>query len=414
VLDPLAKHVVGLNPLTGGGTPELRADAVLSIFTDLFGRELGPRTTDVLHASLLTLARQPDDENVSLIQIPRLLSDPAFRTRLAGRTGQDIALAPFWAWYNQLNDKTRDAVIAPLMNKLRAVILKPSIRQVIGQTKPKFNIDQVFREHKILLLPLPVASLGAAGAKLLGSLAVSAIWDAARSRALIPARQREPVSVIVDECQTFMTFATDLADALATSRSYGVGWTLAHQYLGQLTPVLREGVLNNCRSHIVFQSSIEDATTFAKTSNGPQTLTPADFTGLPAFHIYASIFADNQIQPYTSGQTLPPPAAIRNPAQLRAASTKSYGRTIEEIEAGFTNPQPAKTTNPDTAEITVTDTSDPPPLGRRTRENGSSDRSSGRVGMNHQEPASQGVSPAVNTDASSAGTNHENSKGGQP
>ena len=411
VLDPLAAHVVGLNPLAGNSPPELRADAVLSIFTDLFGHELGPRTTDILHASLLTLARQPQNEPVSLVQIPRLLTDPTFRIRLIGHIGTDVALSPFWAWYSSLRDTARDAAIAPLMNKLRAVILKPSIRRVIGQTQPKFHISQVFADHKILLIPLPIATLGAEGAKLLGSLAVSALWDAARQRALIPANQREPVSVMVDECQTFMSFATDLADALATSRSYGVGWSLAHQYLRQLTPELREAVLNNCRSHIVFQTSIEDATTFAKTTTEPAVLAPADFTTLPAFHVYASLFANNQTQPFTSGTTLPAPAPIRNPETLRRASTERYGRAAHHIETDFLPPADPPRDDHNPADMVS--------VGKRQRahhpaDQDASDHLTGRVKITDTKPAAEAPIPAGNTNASPADPDQQTPQRRQP
>jgi hypothetical protein len=58
VFDPFNKEgVLGLNPLAGSGSPELRADAVYGIFHDLFGDSLGVRTADILRSSLLTLAR---------------------------------------------------------------------------------------------------------------------------------------------------------------------------------------------------------------------------------------------------------------------------------------------------------------------------------------------------------------------
>lgn len=349
VLDPLAERVIGLNPLApqvaGGVLSELRADQVLSIFTGLFGDALGPRTTDILHASLLTLARRAD---ASLVQIPQLLTNPAFRAPRVAAVAGDVALGPFWAWYQGLRDSERAGVIAPLMNKLRTVLLRPPIRRVLGQVAPRFSVSQVFTGHKILFVPLPVARLGSAGAKLLGSLVTAQIWDAARARTSLPVQQRPPVSIVVDEAQTFLDFQGDIADALATSRSYGVGWTLAHQYLAQLPPPLREAVLTNCRSRVVFQTGQADAKIFAAQTNGPGRLDVEDFTSLPAFHAYISLFDQGQTQPYVSGRTLPPPPASSDPKQLRQASAARYGRLAADIEADFTSDRSQNSAEPGT------------------------------------------------------------------
>lgn len=333
VLDPTNPDgIVGLNPLADDGSisVELRADSILSIFTDLFGDALGVRTTDILHSCLLTLARQPD---ASLIQIPRLLTDSQFRARVIGKVAGDVALGSFWAWYQALGDIERMTVIAPLMNKLRAVLLRENVRRVLGQSKPRFHVRQVFSENKILLVPLPVATLGSEGSTLLGSLVVSQLWQTAQERALVSVVKRRPVSVVLDEAQQFMRFPTDLSEALAMSRSYGVGWTLAHQAMSQLPTAMRLAVLSGCRSRVIFQTSQDDAKTFAAETGGQ--LAPEDFTALPAFHIYASMFENGSVQPYASAKTGPLGDPTCDPNLLRAASAKRYGRTAEEIEAEF-------------------------------------------------------------------------------
>lgn len=330
VLDPSCENVVGLNPLAGTGSPELRADMVMSIFADIYAEALGVRSTDILHASLLTLLR---GKRPTLMQVPRLLTDPGFRASLVAKVAGDPALGPFWAWYDSLAPTQQMTVIAPLMNKWRGVVMKSSVRAVLGQVEPKFDIRDVFRANKILLVPLPVATLGAEGSALLGSLVVSQLWDAARERATVPMNLRKPVSIVLDECQQFMRLPTDLADALATSRGYGVGWTLAHQYLSQLPPAMRSAALTNCRSRIVFQTTRDDAKVFAAETGDD--LEPGDFTSLPAFHVYASMVEQGSVQPYASGATLPLAKPSTDGSALRRASGERYGRPVAEVEAEF-------------------------------------------------------------------------------
>lgn len=328
VLDPNAEQVVGLNPLASTNpsesAPELRADAVLSVFTHLFGKSLGPRSTDILHSCLLTLARRSD---ATLTDIPRLLSDTNFRRQCLPAAMSDPTLASFWSWFESLSIDGQANVVAPLMNKLRAVLLRPSVRAVLDQPKPMFDVAEVFTRNKIMLVPLPIATLGAEGSALLGSLVVSALWRAVQARTTLPASQRRPVSIILDEAQQFLRLPTDLGEALAMSRGYGVGWTLAHQYLDQMPSSLRASVLANCRSRVAFQLSRDDAKVLASGATGRLEQRPAtdDFTALPAFHVYASLFEAGAVQPYVSGRTLPLNRPTTDPEVLRSQSAETYG-----------------------------------------------------------------------------------------
>jgi len=334
VLDPNAEQVVGLNPLASTNAaesaPELRADAVLSVFTHLFGKSLGPRSTDILHSCLLTLARR---SNATLTDIPRLLSDQTFRRQCLPAVMSDPTLASFWSWYESLSIDGQANVVAPLMNKLRAVLLRPSVRAVLDQPKPKFDVAEVFTKKRILLVPLPVATLGQEGSALLGSLVVSALWRAVQARTTLPASRRTPVSIILDEAQQFLRLPTDLGEALAMSRGYGVGWTLAHQYLDQMPKDLRSSVLANCRSRVAFQLSRDDAKVMASGATGRPEQRPAsdDFTALPAFHVYASLFEAGAVQPYVSGRTLPLSKATTDPRTLRSQSAEAYGYRSEPV-----------------------------------------------------------------------------------
>ncbi|MGH6634324.1 MAG: type IV secretory system conjugative DNA transfer family protein, partial [Sphingopyxis sp.] len=124
VLDPAdAMRPVGLNALQGGDrSPELIADQVLAVFHGLYRDNWGPRTQDILHASLLTLAGRP---GMTLCALPVLLSNERFRSRVVREVEDRIALRPFWHWYDTLSEGERQQAIAPVMNKLRAFLLRP-------------------------------------------------------------------------------------------------------------------------------------------------------------------------------------------------------------------------------------------------------------------------------------------------
>lgn len=336
VLDPADTLApVGLNPLAGGHgrRPEVVVDALLAVFHQLWADAWGPRTQDILHAALLTLARRPD---ASLVMLPLLLTNPGFRRSITQAAVREdpVALGSFWAWYEQLSDAERAAVIAPVMNKLRAFLLRPSMRAAVGQVRPRFTLRQVFTERKILLVPLSKGTVGPEAAALLGSLVVADLWQATLERTTIPEAKRHPVHVIIDEVQNYLRLPTDLADALAQARGLGVGFTLAHQYLDQLPQGMRSAVLGNARSRVCFHLPPSDAAVMAK---GHPELTPDDFTALGAFQIYASLQGNAATQQrgdrYVSGRTQPLPPATASPEDLRRLSRERYGHPLGDIEA---------------------------------------------------------------------------------
>jgi hypothetical protein len=139
--------------------------------------------------------------------------------------------------------------------------------------------------------------------------------------------------VYIDEFPSVISgLPTDLADALARSRGMGVAYTVAHQFLSQLTPPMRAAVLANTRSRVCFQLSAEDAATISRST--PE-LDAEDFTSLGQYEVYASLFAQGRVTPFAAGRTLAPSAPTQNVSELRARSRARYGQRLDEIERDF-------------------------------------------------------------------------------
>lgn len=329
LLDPADDEMpVGLNVLAASGRPsELVADQVLAVFHGLYRDNWGPRTQDILHASLLTLAGRP---GMTLCALPVLLSNPHFRASVVSHLTDEIALKPFWQWFEAQSEGERAGAIAPVMNKLRAFLLRPRMRGVIGQGEAKFEIEDVFTRKRIVLVSLAKGLLGPEAAALLGSLIVSQLWQAALGRVRIPAERRHPVMVYVDEFQDYLHLPTDLTDVLAQARGLGLGLTLAHQHLGQLPPVMRSAVLANARSRVVFQLGHEDARVIAGMGGR---VTADDLTRLPRFEAYASLVRNSEVTPWASIRTVEPAEPTADVQALKQRSRLSYGRSIAEVEA---------------------------------------------------------------------------------
>lgn len=327
LLDPSEETTtVGLNPLAGGAA-ELVSDGVMAVFRGLYRDYLGPRTTDVLHAALLTLAKS---DHSTLVALPLLLSDARLRQELTAPVRADLALGPFWAWYEALSDPERSQVIGPVMNKVRPFLLRERVRHVLGQARPRFDIAEVFTKNKILLVPLDRGTLGSETAALLGSLVVAGLWQAAQARSSVVPAGRHPVSLIIDEFQDFLHLPTDLADVLAQARGLGLGLTLAHQHLAQLGPAVRAAVLANARSRICFRLSADDAAIIAKTSD---LLDARDLQSLGRWEVYASLISDGESRRFCSATSRRLPAPCSDHLGIRALSRAQYARPRSEIEA---------------------------------------------------------------------------------
>lgn len=340
VIDPSDNQsVVGINGMAGGregdeSSPELVADQLLEVFHRLYASNWGPRTNDILGASLLTLARvshgaKDDAERHSLVSVPLLLTNPAFRRRIVGQLHDPVGLSGFWASFEAWSEAERTTAIAPVLNKLRPFLLRPNLRRMLGSASTQFSFSDVFTKQRIVLVDLSKGRIGGEAAQLLGALVLTQLWQAILGRTRLPAGRRTPTNVYLDEFQDYLALPVNLEDALTQARGLGVGFTLAHQHLGQLPPSVRAAVMANARSRVVFQTTGDDARALARDNT---LLGAEDFAGLPAFHFYASLMAQGQTQPWCSGRTSPAVQASTDAQRLRQESLQRYGTPSGEID----------------------------------------------------------------------------------
>jgi hypothetical protein len=184
-----------------------------------------------------------------------------------------------------------------------------------------------------LLVPLSKGLLGEEAAALIGSLVITRLWQAVQRRAALPVSERTPVFAYIDEFQDYLHLPVGLADALAQARSLGLSLTLAHQHFGQLPTGVKDAVLANARSRVIFQLSAGDAGTLAR-ELAPH-LTATDLAGLGPYEVVASLSTGNRVAPPATGVTLPPPPATGQAAAARQASRDRYGIERERIEAAI-------------------------------------------------------------------------------
>lgn len=329
VFDPADACPVGFNLLSGGEeAAELIVDHVVSQFKTLYASYLGPRSEMLLRASLLTLSAAV--RPYTICEVAPLLTEPGFRRRLVGEVA-DHQLAGVWGWFEAQSPAAQAEMTSPLINKLAAFTLRRKLRAVVGQAGSGLDLDAILAGRKILLVSLAKGLVGEDAVSLLGSCFLSALWAAIQRRAALPPSARSFVSVVCDEAQDFLRLPVALGDAVAQSRGLGVGWTIAHQNLGQLTPELRQAVLANLRSRLVMQTTADDARTFAR-EFAPH-LAAADLQGLGAFEAYAAVSTGAAVAPPATIRTRPAPEPEGHGQVVRTTSRARYGRSVAAVEA---------------------------------------------------------------------------------
>ncbi len=326
LFDPAA-HPIAFNPLACD-RPEQRplvAAAVLSAMKKVFAIDEtnAPRLLYVLRNVLLALVEQPQ---TTLLDIPRMLAEEAFRRQVVNGVS-DPLIRSFWqnefaGWH----DRYRVEAIAPIQNKVGQFLTSPLIRRVFESPRNSLDLRRVMDTGQILLVNLSHGRLGEDSAALLGALLVTAIEQAAKSRADIPEVERRPFYLYADEFQTYAG-TQSLQIILSQARKYGLSLCLATQLLDQMSPELASTVFGNVGSLCVMQVGRRDAEQLAQELGGD--VTPEDLIALPKYHAVVRMLVDGEpTRPFTI-RTSPPVGVTGRHAdaqQLVRVSSQRYAR----------------------------------------------------------------------------------------
>ena len=280
-LDP--SHAVGFNPLSSATEPALLTAHVVSAFKHIWRDSWGPRLEYILTNAIRLLLTTP---STTLITLPRLLVDDDFRNRLLAKC-HDPMVTLFWRTeFAGYSDRLRAEAIAPIQNKIGQLAGNPTIRTIIGQPST-IDIPHIIDSDKILIANLS-KRIGDEPSHLLGALLVTAIAQAAQNRAALPEEERADFTLYVDE---FQNFATDtFASILSEMRKWRLNLVLANQFLGQVPDFLRQSILGNVGTLVVFRIGAEDAPMLAAQLGHPN---PTVLTETSNYAAWVKTIRDN-------------------------------------------------------------------------------------------------------------------------
>ncbi|HWD38302.1 MAG TPA: DUF87 domain-containing protein [Fimbriimonas sp.] len=318
---PLALNVLGNVPHS---LRPLAASGIVSVFKNAWSEFWGPRLEYILLATISALL---DCNNVSLLGVQRMLSEDRFRAWVVDQV-KDPMVRHFWRHeFENYEKRFLQEAIAPIQNKVGQLLMSPQLRNILGQVRGKFDARFLMDDCRIFIASLPKGMIGEDKANLIGSFLVSQFELAAMSRADIPESRRRDFHLYLDEFQSYATesFVTILSEA----RKYRLCLTLAHQYMDQIKPRIRDAILGNVGSIVAFRVGHRDA---AMLENAFGNSFPAErFTSLGNREIIAKLLREGQDREAIQGRTLPPHGVPHRRRDIIIQRSRDHYGTRREI-----------------------------------------------------------------------------------
>lgn len=293
------------NPLSHvvAGQEALAVAELIEVFKKIWTEEWGPRLEHVFRNVLFTLLETPGS---TLSDIQPLLTSRKYREAVASEL-LNTEVRDFWLTeYAAYSPAFRAVVIAPLQNKLGALLTDPRMRAIIGARQTSFDLARAMDQGSVLLVNLSRGRIGEGPAQLLGGLLAARIGLAGLARADRPQAQRRDFCLYLDE---FHMFATEsFCSMLSELRKYRVGLVLANQYLGQLPTTIRDAVVGNVGTMVCFRLSADDAQYVAREFS--PTFEARDFICLPNYNILMRMMIGGEVSRPFSAETIPDTLSI--------------------------------------------------------------------------------------------------------
>ena len=299
------EYPFGLNILEASSESEkdFVVNECIQIFYKLFDPEktgiIGPQFEHWLRNAALTVMAGP--EGGSIIEIPKLFIDKEFELKKR-KLLTNSSVIEFWTkQMSQTSDFHKSEMLNYFMSKFGQFINNTLVRNIIGQRKSSFDLEKLMDNKKILLVNLSKGKIGEINAHMLGLIMIAKLQVSILRRANQDISQRLPFYLYVDEFQNFTT--DTFISMLSESRKYGLGVHITNQYLSQLPINIKNAVLGNVGTTLVFEVGAEDAELLSKEF---EPFEAADFMNLPKFNFYMKLMIDGKTSQAFSGTSSSP------------------------------------------------------------------------------------------------------------
>lgn len=330
-------RVIGLNMLEYDySKPEQKTFVVnelFSIFQKLYGanpESMGPMFEQYFRNATMLVMEDPESGN-TLMDIGRVMVDARYRRMKLERANNPVVVQ-FWREIATKagGEASLENVVPYIVSKFDVFTANDYMRPIIGQQHSAFDFRKVMDEKKILLVNLAKGRLGEINSNLIGMIFVGKLLMAALSRVDDPTKSFPPFYLHMDEFQNIST--NSISAILSEARKYKLGLTMAHQFIAQLQPDIKDAVFGNVGSMAAFRVGPEDSQ-FLEQQFAP-TFTASDLMNVPNRNAFLRVLADGTPTPPFSISTLAPAEVdLKRVQMLIEQSYERYSRPRAEIEA---------------------------------------------------------------------------------
>jgi len=211
------------------------------------------------------------------------------------------------------------------LDKVGKIATNSLLRIALCQRNHAVSFDRLLG-HRLLLLNLSKAALGADGANFLGAVYLTQLWAAIQRSG----RPDRPVYLVLDEVHNYAVPA--LADMLSEGAKFGLHAVAITQYLHRVPPRVRAALLGNVDVWLLFSLGTDDMEDAWKIVNGEgHGWTPQDLVDGLRSHEVAMAASGGLVKLETRPGPVPDPQA-KDLKDDVAASSRRYAQP-EDSEA---------------------------------------------------------------------------------
>lgn len=263
-LDPSrTDYIVPCNILKNSvSSPYEIAENVVESFRRVWPDSLSeaPRFAQILRNAVLVLIAN----ELTLLELEPLLTNKEFRMRMLAAVKDPLVASFFIHQFDRWGPREQPIFIAPVLNKVSAFLFKPQVRYMLGAEENKLDFRSIIDSSKILIVNLGCFR-DEETQRLLGSLFLTSLEQAAFSRSNQVSSARRPFFCMIDEFPLFCSRdQTSLARILSECRKYRLHLGLAHQTITQLPGARIQGALENAKLKVVFGTGRQTAESIVK------------------------------------------------------------------------------------------------------------------------------------------------------
>lgn len=155
---------------------------------------------------------------------------------------------------NEYNSRQFADTRQQILRRLYTVLENKTMEQMLGADSMRVDFGYLLSRNKVILINTNKAYLKQMGASLFGRIFLSQLMQAAFKRGATQKRTH----VYIDEFQDYAEESSVMFNMFEQARKYGLGFLVAHQYLGQLPAKLRQSIAANTAIKMAAGLSAED------------------------------------------------------------------------------------------------------------------------------------------------------------